>query len=87
MTDRDHCGAGVPTTCAGLDDRATARLDGFSPGSAKIHVDIDPAEIDRTVPVDLGVVGDGVDVLEAVVAAWGEAPAPDLARWWDTIEG
>ena len=75
--------------CVGarFDDRVTARLDGFSPGSLKIHIDIDRAEIGKTVPVDLGVVGDCADVLEAVVAAWGDAPAPDLGHWWASIEG
>ncbi|QXQ08404.1 biosynthetic-type acetolactate synthase large subunit [Sphingosinicellaceae bacterium] len=72
---------------ARFDDRVTGRLDGFSPGSRKIHVDVDPSEIGKLVPVDLGVVGDAADVLEAVVRAWGEAAAPDLTSWWQDIGG
>ena len=72
---------------ARFDDRVTGRLDGFSPASRKIHVDIDPSEIGKLVPVDLGVVGDAADVLEAVVRAWGDAAASDQADWWRTIAG
>ncbi len=35
---------------ARFDDRVTGRLDGFSPGSRKIHVDIDPSSINKNVP-------------------------------------
>ena len=39
---------------ARFDDRVTGRLDAFSPGSRKIHVDIDRSSINKTVRVDLG---------------------------------
>ena len=39
---------------ARFDDRITGRLDAFSPGSRKIHVDIDPSSINKNVKVDLG---------------------------------
>ena len=38
---------------ARFDDRITGRLDAFSPGSKKIHVDIDPSSINKTVKVDV----------------------------------
>ena len=38
---------------ARFDDRITGRLDAFSPGSRKIHVDIDPSSINKNVKVDL----------------------------------
>jgi acetolactate synthase-1/2/3 large subunit len=34
---------------ARFDDRITGRLDAFSPGSKKIHVDIDPSSINKNV--------------------------------------
>ena len=37
-----------------FDDRITGRLDAFSPGSKKIHIDIDPSSINKNVKVDLG---------------------------------
>ena len=38
---------------ARFDDRITGRLDAFSPGSKKIHVDIDPSSINKNVKVDV----------------------------------
>ncbi len=43
---------------ARFDDRITGRLDAFSPGSKKIHIDIDRSSINKNVKVDLGIVGD-----------------------------
>src|SRR5215208_4046992 len=43
---------------ARFDDRVTGRLDGFSPKSRKIHVDIDPSSINKNIPVDVAIVGD-----------------------------
>ena len=42
--------------CVGarFDDRITGRLDAFSPGSKKIHIDIDPSSINKNVKVDIG---------------------------------
>jgi len=57
---------------ARFDDRVTGRLDAFSPDSKKIHIDIDRASINKTVPVDLGIVGDCAAVMEQMIAAWGD---------------
>src|SRR5215213_10067479 len=38
---------------ARFDDRITGRIDAFSPGSKKIHVDIDPSSINKNVHVDI----------------------------------
>jgi acetolactate synthase-1/2/3 large subunit len=74
---------------ARFDDRITGRLDAFSPGSKKIHVDIDPSSINKNVKVDLPVVGDCGHVLEEMLRVWRAiAPQPDkkaLAAWWDQI--
>ncbi|HFD16390.1 MAG TPA: biosynthetic-type acetolactate synthase large subunit, partial [Rhodospirillales bacterium] len=74
---------------ARFDDRVTGRLDGFSPGSRKIHVDIDPSSINKNVPVDVAIVGDAERSLEAMLEAWKRvAPTVDRARiapWWDQI--
>ena len=76
---------------ARFDDRITGRLDAFSPGSRKIHVDIDPTSINKNVKVDLGIAGDCAHVLEEMVRVWREMrPAVDgvaLADWWRQIEG
>ena len=49
-----------------FDDRATARVSGFAPHAQIIHIDIDPAEIGKNVRVDVPIVGDVAQVLEAL---------------------
>ena len=46
-----------------FDDRVTGRLDKFAPGARVLHVDIDPAEINKNRRADLGLVGDAKPVL------------------------
>ena len=76
---------------ARFDDRITGRLDAFSPGSKKIHIDIDPSSINKNVKVDIGILGDCAHVLEDMVRLWREtSPRVDkaaLASWWQTIDG
>jgi len=74
---------------ARFDDRVTGRIDAFSPGSRKIHVDIDRSSINKNVRVDLGIVGDVGSVLADMIAAWdarGHKPG-DLGDWWRRIDG
>ena len=73
---------------ARFDDRITGRLDAFSPGSKKIHIDIDPSSINKNVKVDLGIVGDCTHVLRQLIEAWrghsGNTAA--LVKWWAQID-
>ncbi|WFL76941.1 biosynthetic-type acetolactate synthase large subunit [Altererythrobacter arenosus] len=75
--------------CVGarFDDRVTGRLDAFSPGSTKIHIDIDRSSINKTVRVDLPIVGDCAAVLEQLVSAWGDRKPRDLGEWKARITG
>ena len=41
-----------------FDDRATANVSSFAPSARIIHIDIDPAEIGKNVPVEVPIVGD-----------------------------
>ena len=75
-----------------FDDRVTGRLSAFSPGSKKIHVDIDPSQINKNVHVDVPIVGDCAKVLEAILAKLkarkgeiGDRTA--LQAWWGQIDG
>lgn len=72
---------------ARFDDRVTGRLDAFSPGSKKIHIDIDRSSINKVVPVDLGIVGDCAAVLSQLIAAWGDRKPQDLGEWKARIAG
>ncbi len=75
---------------ARFDDRITGRIDAFSPGSRKIHVDIDPSSINKNVRIDLPIVGDCGQVLKEMVRVWRSktnAPRSEaLAPWWGEIE-
>jgi acetolactate synthase-1/2/3 large subunit len=72
-----------------FDDRVTGRISAFSPGSKKIHIDIDPSSINKNVTVDVPIVGDCTAALEALIAGWKQRkPARDregIAAWWDQI--
>ena len=72
---------------ARFDDRVTGRLDAFSPDSLKIHIDIDRSSINKTVQVDLPILGDCATVLEQLIAAWGQRKAADLTEWKARIDG
>ncbi|RPF70399.1 biosynthetic-type acetolactate synthase large subunit [Aurantiacibacter spongiae] len=72
---------------ARFDDRVTGRLEAFSPGSKKIHIDIDRASINKVVPVDLGIVGDCASVLEQLLEIWGERRTGDIGEWKARIAG
>jgi acetolactate synthase-1/2/3 large subunit len=79
--------------CVGarFDDRVTGRLDAFSPGSKKIHIDIDPSSINKNVRVDVPIIGDAAYVIEDMIKIWKarqhRADAAALAAWWTTIDG
>ncbi len=74
---------------ARFDDRITGRLDAFSPNSKKIHVDIDRSSINKTVRVDLPVIGDVGRVMEQLIAVLKgrRFATPDHAEWWSRIAG
>ena len=74
---------------ARFDDRVTGKLAAFSPGSKKIHVDIDPSSINKNVHVDLAIVGDVGHVVEDMLRVWKARQAKPngkaLAAWWEQI--
>ena len=74
---------------ARFDDRVTGRLDGFSPRSKKIHVDIDPSSINKNVGVDVAIVGDAEKSLAALAAAWqrrsNAVGREKIEPWWAQI--
>jgi acetolactate synthase-1/2/3 large subunit len=50
-------------------DRVTGNINAFSPNSKKIHVEIDPAEINKNIKIDLPVTGDIGEVLKELIKA------------------
>jgi acetolactate synthase-1/2/3 large subunit len=76
--------------CVGarFDDRVTGRLDAFCPQARIVHIDVDPASINKVVATELALPGDAGRVLRALLARpelHGLAPQR-LAPWWQRID-
>ena len=61
-----------------FDDRITGKPSAFALGSRKIHIDIDPSEIGKNVPVDVPIVGD----LKRVLLKLNKLVAPATRLEW-----
>jgi len=75
---------------ARFDDRVVGKVELFSPGSKKIHIDIDPASISKSVRVDVPIVGSVGNVLKEMIKLIKTAKKrPDTAAlksWWKQID-
>lgn len=76
---------------ARFDDRVTGKLSEFSKNSKKIHIDIDPANVGKSVAVDVPIVGDVKSVLSDMIKLAESDPAfltkyyQQIQPWWDEI--
>jgi len=71
---------------ARFDDRVTGRLDEFAKYAKVIHVDIDPANIDKLVKADYPIIGDVKEVTEKLVEGLKERINPEqYADWRETL--
>ncbi len=74
---------------ARFDDRITGRLDAFSPGSKKAHIDIDASSINKVIPVDIPILGDVAHVLEDLLNVWKsrgrKTNKEGVQKWWHQI--
>ncbi|HWP05047.1 MAG TPA: biosynthetic-type acetolactate synthase large subunit, partial [Polyangiaceae bacterium] len=66
-----------------FDDRVTGNLKTYAPNAKKIHVELDPAEINKNVKVDLPLLGDVREILRQLVPHVGKV---DCAEWIQHIE-
>ncbi|MDA0240978.1 MAG: biosynthetic-type acetolactate synthase large subunit [Proteobacteria bacterium] len=75
---------------ARFDDRVTGRTDKFAPDAKKIHIDIDPACINKNVHVDVPIIGDAGSIMKEIVALWkakkAKANQAALKKWWAQID-
>ena len=72
-----------------FDDRITGKLESYARQAKKIHFDIDPAEIDKNVAVDVAVLGDCKETLPAVMALLEDKEHNEWResfREWDALE-
>ncbi len=74
---------------ARFDDRVTGKTSEFSPGSKRIHIDIDPSSINKNIQVDLAIIGDAGEAIRMLIKelkAIKFAPdKPALDSWWKKI--
>ena len=66
-----------------FDDRVTGTLASYAPHAKKIHIEIDPSEVNKNVAVDVALIGDLKDVLDAMLP---ELPAMDTSAWREAID-
>ena len=67
------------------DDRIVGSYAEFCKGAVKIHIDIDPAELDKVVKVDIGIIGDAKTVLGQMLPLLERGDTEDwvkqVGRW------
>lgn len=67
-----------------FDDRIIGQPDKFGKNAKKIHVDIDVSEINKTIKVDVGIIG---DAKAALIELNKLTPKKDTAKWVAHIDG
>jgi acetolactate synthase-1/2/3 large subunit len=73
-----------------FDDRVTGKLDSFAPGAKVIHIDVDPAEIDKNRAAQVPIVGT-IDLVipklaDALESRKNGGP-PRAAEWLEKVQG
>jgi acetolactate synthase I/II/III large subunit len=66
-----------------FDDRVTGNLKTYAPHAKKIHIELDPAEINKNVRVDVPLVGDCRVILKRLLPL---VKAPDIQPWLAHID-
>ncbi len=66
-----------------FDDRVTGSLATYAPKAKKIHIDIDPSEINKNVPVQVSLIGDLATVLDQLLP---RIRTRDGAAWLHAID-
>ena len=64
-----------------FDDRVTGTLATYAPHAKKIHIEIDPSEIDKNVKVDVALIGDLREVLELLLPHLSGADTARESEW------
>ena len=69
-----------------FDDRVTGKVDTFAPHARIIHMDIDPSQIGRNVPVEVAVVGDAKGLLQELTPMVNNTPHPDWMQFISNLK-
>ncbi len=67
------------------DDRIASNPNDFCKNARKIHIDIDASEINKVIPVDIGIVGDAKDVIEQISAIANKGNTEEWIKKCDTL--
>src|SRR5215207_6330406 len=70
-----------------FDDRVTGNLKTYALNAKKIHIDIDPAEINKNVRVDVGLVGDLKETLELLMPQIENCDKSDWNTYVNGLKG
>jgi acetolactate synthase-1/2/3 large subunit len=70
-----------------FDDRVTGNTKTYALNAKKIHVDIDPSELNKNVPVDAAILGDLRETLVDLIAALEPADHAEWIGYIDSMKG
>jgi acetolactate synthase I/II/III large subunit len=70
-----------------FDDRVTGNLKNYAPNAKKIHIEIDPAEINKNVKVDVALVGDLKHILQELLPRVAQANRSDWIEHIHSLKG
>jgi acetolactate synthase-1/2/3 large subunit len=70
-----------------FDDRVTGNLKTYAQNAKKIHIELDPAEINKNVHVDVPIVGDARAILRDLLPRVDECERPDWLAYIEEIQG
>jgi acetolactate synthase-1/2/3 large subunit len=66
-----------------FDDRVTGTTSSYAPKAKKIHIEVDPAEVNKNIKVDVALIGDLREVLEKLLP---RVSSRDGSAWIKTIK-
>jgi len=69
-----------------FDDRVTGRLEDYAKQAKIIHIDIDPAELNKNVPADVPIVADAKDALVALISKVKKNSHPEWMKQFAACE-
>ncbi len=69
-----------------FDDRVTGKVDTFAPHARIVHMDIDPSQIGRNVPVEVPIVGDAKALLQNLAPLVTNTPRPDWMQYIENLK-
>jgi acetolactate synthase-1/2/3 large subunit len=70
-----------------FDDRVTGNVKTYAPGAKKIHIELDPAEVNKNVKVDLPLLGDCREILRLILPNLQRVELGDWLKRIDALKG